>query len=509
MSCVRTAARPSLSRPPVSAARSAAPNHPAATDPPHPPPSPDPAGRGSFICRREGRARHRTRTRDHPGGHRPPRAGSGSAARHPRPGRRPRPLCRVRARRRPRQPLCHPIRLHGRTHQADRQTGELREVYTTEDEPGRVLLVPCGNRRAAVCPACAETYRQDAYQLLRAGLAGGKGVPESASAYPAVFVTFPAPSFGPVHPVRPPRAGRLMPCQPRRHAPLCPHGVRLDCRRVHPNGDPKVGEPLCVRCYDYQSAVLWNARAPELWRYTLTYLNRELARALGISTAGLKRIARREFAKVAEYQTRGLIHFHAIIRLDAATPPGQPKQYRPPPPQLDTDLLEHAIRAAAAKAAVPVPDPDDPTATRLVRWGGQLDIRAITAASGGKVTPEQVAGYVAKYATKHTEALGPGLDHRLDAEDIAHLPRRLRPHITRLVQAAWTLGSRPHLDFLRLRPWAHQLGFGGHWSTRSRAYSTTMTALRAARRTFQHTRGGTRTPLDAWGRPETDQAVVV
>jgi hypothetical protein len=158
--------------------------------------------------------------------------------------------------------------------------------------------------------------------------------------------------------------------------------------------------------------VLWNARAPELWRYTLTYLDRELARALGVSTAGLNRIARREFAKVAEYQARGLIHFHAILRLDAATPPGQPKQYTPPPPQLDAGLLEFALRAAAGKAAVPVPDPDDPTVTCLVRWGDQLDIRPITAGSGAKVTPEQVAGYVAKYATKHTEALGPGLHHR-------------------------------------------------------------------------------------------------
>jgi hypothetical protein len=405
----------------------------------------------------------------------------------------------------------HPIRLHGCTHQADRQTGELREVYSTEHEPGRVLLVPCGNRRASVCPACAETYRQDAYQLLRAGLAGGKGVPESVAEHPALFVTFTAPSFGPVHATRTTRAGRLLPCQPRRHARTCPHGVRLDCRRVHPTGDPTIGAPLCPRCYDYAGALLWNARAPELWRYTLTYLDRALARALGVSTTGLRRIARREFAKVAEYQARGLIYFHAILRLDAATPKGEPKQYAPPPPQLDTDLLAFALRAAAGKAAVPVPDPDDPTVTRLVRWGDQLDIRPITAGTGGKVTPEQVAGYVAKYATKHTEALGPSLDHRLDHEDITRLPhrRRLRPHITRLVQAAWTLGGSPHLAGLRLRAWAHQLGFGGHWSTRSRAYSTTMTALRRARRTFQHTRGGTRTPLDAWGRPESEAAVLV
>ena len=37
------------------------------------------------------------------------------------------------------------------------------------------------------------------------------------------------------------------------------------------------------------------------------------------------------------------------------------------------------------------------------------------------------------------------------------------------------------LATLRLRQWAHALGFRGHWSTRSRRYSTTFTALRRAR----------------------------
>jgi hypothetical protein len=77
----------------------------------------------------------------------------------------------------------------------------------------------------------------------------------------------------------------------------------------------------------------------------------------------------------------------------------------------------------------------------------------------------------------------------------------------------WT-GYRPiWLEGLRLRAWAHMLGFGGHWSTKSRRFSTTMTALRRARVAFAKRRraaGGV--PLDAWGRPEDDdqdQAVVV
>ena len=62
-----------------------------------------------------------------------------------------------------------------------------------------MIYTPCGDRRASVCPSCAETYRADTYQLIRAGLAGGKGIPATIDQHPCVFATFTAPSFGLVH----------------------------------------------------------------------------------------------------------------------------------------------------------------------------------------------------------------------------------------------------------------------------------------------------------------------
>jgi replication initiator protein RepSA len=54
------------------------------------------------------------------------------------------------------------------------------------------------------------------------------------------------------------------------------------------------------------------------------------------------------------------------------------------------------------------------------------------------------------------------------------------------------------------------LGFGGHWSTKSRRYSTTMTVLRRARVAFaKRRRAGDGVPLDAWERPEDDQVAIV
>ena len=69
----------------------------------------------------------------------------------------------------------HPIRLRGRTEVCDGH-GQ-RRIWSTATEPDGVLRKACGNRREAVCPPCAERYRQDAYHLIASGLRGGKGVP--------------------------------------------------------------------------------------------------------------------------------------------------------------------------------------------------------------------------------------------------------------------------------------------------------------------------------------------
>src|ERR1700733_8305655 len=85
--------------------------------------------------------------------------------------------------------LCsHPVRLRGVT--LDRATGELAEGG---------LLVPCKDRRAAGCPPCSRLYQADAWQLVAAGIRGGKGVSPGVVAHPQLFVTLTAPSFGPVH----------------------------------------------------------------------------------------------------------------------------------------------------------------------------------------------------------------------------------------------------------------------------------------------------------------------
>jgi hypothetical protein len=379
----------------------------------------------------------------------------------------------------------HPIRLVGSQTRVDRSTGEILCTYSTDSEPDGVLLKACGTRRATRCPSCAATYGADARMLVRSGLSGGKGVPESVASHPTVFATFTAPSFGAVHGLR--SAGGHHPCRPGVKGQRCCHSRPVACWRRHGTDDPTVGEPLCADCYDYESAVLWNALCPELWRRTTIAIKRSLARIVGVSTRQLPSLIRVSFAKVAEYQRRGTVHLHAVIRLDAAD-----HNTNAPLLKADAATLAAAIRLAASTVTVPFPA----GFSGVARWGSQIVVRAIASrqqhvALGGNdgrdglkppsAGTRAVANYVAKYATKSTDPAGV-LDRRLRGIEDLDI-RGVTGHLRRLVETAWSLGGRA--DLPRLRPWAHTLGFGGHWLTKSRRYSVTFAYLRAERQAWR------------------------
>jgi hypothetical protein len=380
-----------------------------------------------------------------------------------------------------------PIRLVGHLHTINPTTGEVLSSRSTESLPDGVVYVPCGDRRASVCPACAETYRADTYQLIRAGLVGGKGVPDTIALHPVVFVTFTAPAFGPVHTrVADPKTGKVKPCRMRRSVERCPHGRVMACPHRHAENSPCLGQPLCPQCYDYDHHVIWNAWVPELWRRTRIAIDRQLRQLERIHGVRL----RLSYAKVAEYQVRGLIHFHALIRLDAFDP-ADPNTPLPPPGGITAIELDQLITTAVASTRfITPPHPRNPDGW-LITWGTQLDICPVSFA--GELTDTAVASYLAKYASKSTEITG-YISGRITAETIGTY-LNTATHTARLVCACWILGQRPDeihpaewtTTYGRLCRWAHLFGFGGHHTTKSRRYSTTRTALKAARRHWQRT----------------------
>ena len=88
-----------------------------------------------------------------------------------------------------------------------------------------------------------------------------------------------------------------------------------------------------------------------------------------------------------------------------------------------------------------------------------------------------MAGYIAKYTTKATEDLDPN-----------EPGARRSPHIRRLSATVDQLHARAIAadgwisPYALLTKWSRSLGYRGHCSSKSRSYSTTMGALRRARR---------------------------
>ncbi|MDA8047840.1 MAG: replication initiation protein [Actinomycetota bacterium] len=355
-----------------------------------------------------------------------------------------------------------PVRLAGRVLQADPASGELHVVYTTAGEADQVLLKACETRRATRCPACAAIYRGDARVLLRSGLdVDGSDQASDDAVGPTAFVTLTAPSFGAVHRF----AQSPATCRPGPGSKACPHGRPIACVEPHEPEDAAVGEALCPDCYDWENAVIFNARVGALWHHTVIGVNRQLANAAGIRVRMFARSWRLSFAKVVEFQARGVVHVHALIRLD---------HLDESPTVLDASDLVSAFAAAAAR--VTVQNPLNPG--WRVRWGTQTDLQPIP--------PERrrvAAAYLAKYATKSVDGAGL-LDHRLTSNhhlEQLDLPEQLR----RMAAVAWELGGRPDLQDLNLRAWAHCLGYRGHWLTKSRYWSTTFTELRARRQAWR------------------------
>lgn len=358
---------------------------------------------------------------------------------------------------------CHnPVRLVGSTATLHEASGEVLSEYSSTNEPDGITFTRCGNRRSRRCESCSHEYKGDTWHMIMAGAAGGmKEVPAEIAEHPMVFLTLTAPSFGAVHTTA-----------DDRRSGVCEHGNPTGCRCHHDADDPQRGNAVCSECYDYAGHVVWQYHAPELWRRFTIRLRRELARSLGMTQREAARVVRLQFAKVAEFQRRGVVHFHAIVRLDGIHPE---LVFPSPPAAITADHLVAAIHSAVRgtyTTAALLPGEDQP---RELRWGRQFDVRPIVRSEGldGSLSDRAVAAYIAKYATKATEDLEP--------------TGAGREHIKRIKSTVCEIAAivDPEGPYGQLHRWDGMLGFRGHFSTKSRRYSVTLGSLRGARRTWR------------------------
>lgn len=352
------------------------------------------------------------------------------------------------------------VRQANRCSRPIRIRGDMVDIGTGEVVSKR-LLVACKDRRRVLCPACADLYQADAFILVATGLYGGKGVAEAVDRHPRVFLTVTAPSFGPVH-----HLTNHGDCTATTSGGHCEHGRSRRCSRRHHEDDPILGSPLCDECFDYVAAVLWNAHSTTLWNRFISATRRDVASQLGISRRDIPHRILLSYFKVAEFQRRGLAHFHAIVRLDG---PGGPDEL--PPAGATAEVLMSAIVRALPAAWI-----TDPRGNRHV-FGHQFhQVDVSTDADTARI-----ASYLAKYSIKTTDG---SKDFAQRFASRRHIEWLAPSHHQRLALTAWDLATAPELTSLRLQHHAHALGYRGQIITKSRRYSTTFTAMRTARAEF-------------------------
>ena len=207
-------------------------------------------------------------------------------------------------------------------------------------ETGELVNVRCGTRSEKKCPGCAWVYKKDTAKILRSGL-----LDDGACRY--FFLTLTAPSFGATHNV--PKRGERKRCR---------------CGAWH-DADKDMdlrGVPLDCDEYDYSGQAYFNYRIGGLWNTTLTLLRKWFPDLC--------------FAKVYEWQQRGALHVHIILRIPAAD-------------FLGKGDAESLLKKRASSA----------TCGGWMHWGSQNDCREIR----GGVSSDKVIGYLKKavsYVTK-------------------------------------------------------------------------------------------------------------
>lgn len=188
--------------------------------------------------------------------------------------------------------------------------------------------VRCGSRIASSCVSCAELYRGDWAAIARSGV-----FEPGAEAFAFYLLTLTAPSFGRVH--RVPRSA-------------VSKRKRCGCGVTHDAGDVDLrGVPLDPDAYDYLGQVAWNRDAGSLWDRTRRRMR--------------DRWDSSEFFVVREWQDRGVLHLHVLVRVSRAEP----------------STREDLERAAGSAVAVSLVD------GTIVGWGEQVDVKRFKVGGDG------------------------------------------------------------------------------------------------------------------------------
>lgn len=192
------------------------------------------------------------------------------------------------------------------------------------------VWVRCGSRIKSKCESCAELYRGDWAAIARSGVFDGP-----VERFRFYLLTLTAPSFGRVH--RVPRGAD--------------ERARCGCGVEHSAADAALrGVPLDPASYDYAGQVAWNRDAGVLWDRTRRRLR--------------DRWDSLEYFIVREWQDRGVLHVHVLLRVARSEAP-------------TADALRTAAQTATAVSRID---------GAVVEWGAQARCDVFRADGDGAKT---------------------------------------------------------------------------------------------------------------------------
>ena len=330
----------------------------------------------------------------------------------------------------------------------------------------------CGNRRADRCPSCSRLYAADTFHLIRAGVAGGKGVPEPVADNPLVFATLTAPSFGAVH--GPPAPPLPAPMRPSGTVPArAAQGLLPGARTGRPGARPASVRGL-LRLRVARALAVVGARAVAPLHHRPQAPPGAAARGRPGPPGRRREPAVRQGRRVPGPRRR------ALPRPDPPRRPTRRRWFRPSPDRGHRRRPRRGRRAGRRRGH-PRRRPGHPGR----HDPGSRSARRSTPAScgplGAPTTPMPRSAPSRSPATWPSTRPSPRPTPRPGQPPPAAAARH-RPALAAQADAA----RRPHEPPYRLLGrWAHTLGFRGHFSTKSRRYSVTLGRLRRARQRAQ------------------------
>lgn len=316
---------------------------------------------------------------------------------------------------------------------ADMSTGEVHRQR---------VQVRCGSRRVAECHGCARLYAGDVLAVIRSGLFGA-----DARQRPATWVTLTAPgaaTFGQTH-------SQLKVGDKVRRCP---------CGEYHNDSDALLGTPVDAAAFDYAAAADFNARAGRLATVTFQKLGRIMS-------------GRPDVARVVEYQVRGLVHIHALVR-----------------GVVTEDMLRLVVQGGV-----------NPRTGRRIApashggwsWGTQCKAQLVTAGHGARLGAymSKLVGYAAKSAgeslpahSKHAQTMADVAEAVCCCSSSIHECRSGRTTFEGPAGKVRYHGKPASATCRRHKSARRGWGYRGHIFATSRSWGVTFTALRARRRAW-------------------------